>query len=95
MDMIKVNELLGEIVHLASAAILCDDEAVKRQAIGDIAEAVAGLRDSANGRDARCPEEGDCNGQDVRCPRRPAFLLPTIPSGADGTEPAKLSGGEK
>ena len=35
MDRIMVNELLGEIVHLASAAILCDDEHVVRQAIGD------------------------------------------------------------
>ena len=36
-----VSKLLCEIVHLASAAILCDDEAVKRQAIGDIEETVA------------------------------------------------------
>lgn len=62
MDRIMVNELLGEIVHLASAAILCDDEAVKRLAIADIAEAVAELRDSDNGRDARCPGEAKLSG---------------------------------
>lgn len=75
MDRIMVNELLGEIVHLASAAILCDDENVVRQAIGDIAEAVAEIKKSTDG--------------DVCRHTRPAFLLPTIPSGADGTEPAE------
>lgn len=43
MNISKTNEILGEIVHLASAAILITDEAVKRQALGDIAAAIASV----------------------------------------------------
>lgn len=43
MNISKTNETLGEIVHLASAAILITDEAVKRQALGDIAAAIASV----------------------------------------------------
>ena len=75
MDRIMVNELLGEIVHLASAAILCDDEAVKRQAIGDIEEMIGKTKRLAD--------------REIVRHARPSFLLPTIPSGADGTEPAE------
>ena len=75
MGRIMVNELLGEIVHLASAAILCDDEHVVRQAIGDIEETLGEIKKSTDG--------------DVCRHARPAFLLPTIPSGDDGTEPAE------
>ena len=43
MNISKTNETLGEIVNLASAAILITDEAVKRQALGDIAAAIASV----------------------------------------------------
>lgn len=36
----KLNEALGEIVHLASEAMLIDDEQIKLQAIGDIGDIV-------------------------------------------------------
>ena len=77
MNMIRVNEQLVEIVHLASAAILCDDENVVRQAIADIEEALGEIKRSA-----------DFN-ITYRYHARPSFPLPTIPSGADGTEPAE------
>lgn len=39
----KTNEILNDIIHTASQAILAEDEAVKRQALGDISCAIASL----------------------------------------------------
>jgi len=39
----KINELIGEIIHIACQAELMDDEQIKRQALGDIADALASV----------------------------------------------------
>lgn len=39
--MMTHNDVLSEIVHLASAALVADLTCVKRQALGDIAQAAA------------------------------------------------------
>lgn len=37
----KFNDILSEIVHVATQAILCGDESVARVALGDIYHAIA------------------------------------------------------
>jgi len=37
----KTNEILNDVIHTASQAILCENESIKLQAIGDIVDALA------------------------------------------------------
>lgn len=39
----KTNDILNDIIHLASQAIITDDEAIKKQELGDIHAAIASL----------------------------------------------------
>ena len=64
MDRARVSKLLCEIVHLASAAILCDDEHVVRQAIGDIEETLGEIKKSTDG-DVRCPRMAEPTAEEL------------------------------
>jgi len=39
----KINDVLNDVIHTASQAIIAEDEAIKLQALGDIVHAVSTL----------------------------------------------------
>jgi len=55
----KLNELLGEVIHIACAAELASDEQIKVQAIGDIYDALASVMPVDHGTKAKVEGEGE------------------------------------
>jgi len=72
----KMNELIGEIIHIACGAELAIDEQIKMQAIGDIYAAAAdALREAGHGLPVAEKVKGEGQGQGEKVYHTPQHVL--------------------